>query len=52
MKISSKKQKILILSDVHQDINRLDKIIKTENADINVCLGDWFDSFIYDESSD
>ena len=52
MKISSEKQKILIVSDVHQDINRLDKIIKAEDADINVCLGDWFDSFIYDDTSD
>ena len=23
-----------------------------EDADINVCLGDWFDSFNYDENSD
>ena len=36
MKISSEKQKILILSDVHQDINRIDKIIKSEDADIMI----------------
>ena len=40
MKISSEKQKILIVSDVHQDINRLDKIIKAgtyQNA-----VGKWY----------
>ena len=52
MKISSTNKKILVFSDVHQDINRLEKIIKAEDADINVCLGDWFDSFNYDENSD
>lgn len=52
MKITSTNKKILIFSDVHQDINRLEKIIKAEDADINVCLGDWFDSFNYDENSD
>lgn len=52
MKISSQNKKVLILSDVHQDINRLDKIIKAESADINVCLGDWFDSFTFDSESD
>jgi len=50
MKISSDNKKILVFSDVHQDIDRLEKIIKAEDADINVCLGDWFDSFNFDES--
>jgi len=48
MKIDSKNKKIVIFSDVHNDINRVKEIIKHENADINVCLGDWFDSFYYD----
>jgi len=52
MKISSEKKKILIFSDVHQDINKLSKIISHESADINVCLGDWFDSFFFDSDTD
>ncbi len=52
MKITSINKKILIFSDVHQDINRLEKIIKAEDADINVCLGDWFDSFNLDDVTD
>ena len=32
MKISSTNKKILVFSDVHQDINRLEKIIKAEDA--------------------
>ena len=48
MKVSSENKKILIFSDVHQDINKLSKIISHESADINVCLGDWFDSFFFD----
>ena len=52
MKISSEKKKILIFSDVHQDINKLNKIISHESADINVCLGDWFDSFFFNSDTD
>lgn len=48
MRISSQGKKILIFSDVHQDIESVKKIIDSENADFNVCLGDWFDSFDYD----
>lgn len=48
MKISSQGKKILIFSDVHQDIDKLTKIIYHEAADINICLGDWFDSFYFD----
>ncbi len=48
MKINSKNKKILIFSDVHQDSERAQKIIKHEGADINICLGDWFDSDVYD----
>lgn len=42
--ISSKNKKVLVFSDVHQEIDKIDRIIKSEAADINVCLGDWFDS--------
>jgi len=52
MRISSEKKKILIFSDVHQDINKLNKIISHESADINVCLGDWFDSFFFNSDTD
>lgn len=44
MQISSHKQTILLFSDVHQDIDRLESILKKENYDVAVCLGDWFDS--------
>ena len=52
MKVFSENKKILIFSDVHQDINKLSEIISHESADINVCLGDWFDSFFFDSDTD
>ncbi|MGA1047552.1 MAG: hypothetical protein ACO3UU_06055 [Minisyncoccia bacterium] len=52
MKIDSKDKKILIFSDPHQEIDKVDTIIKHEAADINICLGDWFDSFYKDYDSD
>ena len=52
MKISSKGNKILIFSDVHQSIEALIKIISHEKADINICLGDWFDSRFFDSDTD
>jgi hypothetical protein len=52
MKINSKGNKILIFSDVHQSIETLNKIITHEKADINICLGDWFDSFFFDSDID
>lgn len=48
MKISSTNKKILIFSDPHQELEKVKKIIKAENADVNICLGDWFDSHFYD----
>lgn len=51
MKISSRSQKIVIFSDVHQDIAKLTKIISHEAADINICLGDWFDSHFFDSET-
>jgi len=50
MTISSTDKKILIISDIHNNVDKLDKIIKAEGADINLVLGDWFDSFEYDET--
>ena len=52
MKINSKGNKLLIFSDVHQEIDKLAKIIKHEGADINICLGDWFDSHFIDKDED
>jgi len=49
MKFDSKDKKILIFADPHQDIKKLHRIIKHESADINICLGDWFDSFYFDD---
>lgn len=44
MKLSSVKQTILLISDVHQDIEKVRYLLKKENYDIVVSLGDWFDS--------
>ena len=52
LKLDSKKKKIIIVADPHNDINKLDKILKKEDADINIVLGDWYDSFTYDEPFD
>lgn len=52
MEISSNKQTILLFSDVHQEIDKLEAILKKENYDIAVCLGDWFDSFYYNTEED
>lgn len=50
IKLDSKHKKIVIVSDPHNHIDKIDVIFKKENADINICLGDWYDSFFYDES--
>jgi len=52
MKINSQKKKIVVFSDVHNEIDKTKKIIEKEAADYNVCLGDWFDSFYYDRTND
>ena len=49
---SSDKTKILLISDIHNDVYKLDKILTKEAADINICLGDWWDSFYLDATSD
>jgi hypothetical protein len=50
--LNSKKKKVVIVADPHNDIQKLDSIIKREDADINICLGDWYDSFVYDSPLD
>jgi hypothetical protein len=52
MQLSSKKQRILIFSDPHQDIRRVEHILKHEDWDKVVCLGDWFDSRDYNTEAD
>ena len=52
MTFDSHKKKILLLSDLHNNIEKFNKIIQYESADINICLGDWFDSFNLDDSND
>ena len=47
-RIDSTGNTILLLGDIHQDIPKLEKIIKAEGPDITVTTGDWFDSFDYD----
>lgn len=52
MNLSSQNKRILIISDSHQDWNRLDKILTKEDYDIAVHAGDWFDSFDYNSTED
>lgn len=51
MQIDSTNSKVLLLGDIHQDINRLHRIIDQEAPDITVTTGDWFDSFVYDSDN-
>ena len=50
MKLSSIGKKIVVFSDVHNEIIKTKKIIEKEGADYNICLGDWFDSFYLDNT--
>jgi hypothetical protein len=52
MFLSSQNKKILVFSDVHQDIKRAKYILEKENYDIVICLGDWFDSYFYNKKED
>jgi len=47
MELISKNKKILIFSDTHQDVDKAEKIIKEESADINIHVGDFFDSMFH-----
>jgi hypothetical protein len=51
MEISSKNKTILVISDVHQNIAKMNYILKKENYDYVVHLGDFFDSFTYNTNS-
>ena len=52
MNLNSYHKSILVFSDPHQEIDRVDYILKNENYDIAVCLGDWFDSFTHNSEYD
>ena len=52
MKFSSDKKTVLVFSDPHQDIDYTEYILRKENYDVAVCLGDWFDSFSRDSEAD
>jgi hypothetical protein len=52
MELSSKNKTILVLSDSHQEIDKLEYILKRENYDICVHLGDHFDSFSHNSEQD
>jgi len=52
MTFDSHNKKILIISDIHNQVSKLNKIIRHEAADINIVLGDWFDSLYYDKDKD
>lgn len=50
MHINTKNKKVLVFSDPHQDIAKVRRIVDAECADVNLCLGDWFDSIYYDKN--
>lgn len=50
MRLDTNNKTILLFSDPHQEIDRVEYLLKRENYDIAVCLGDWFDSFDYNET--
>ena len=50
--INSKNNTVLILSDSHQEIDRMEYILKHENYDVVVHLGDHFDSFTHNSEYD
>ena len=52
MNLDSKNNTILVLSDSHQEIDRMEYILKHENYDIVVHLGDHFDSFTHNSEYD
>jgi len=52
MRLSSENKKIVVVSDIHNDFYKTKRIISHEDADFNICLGDWFDSFYYDDNYD
>ena len=47
VRIDSTNKTILLAGDIHQDIDKLAKIVEKEKPDMVVTTGDWFDSFVY-----
>lgn len=52
MQISSKNRRILVVSDFHQELDKFKKILAHEKADINVFVGDEYDSHTHDSIYD
>lgn len=52
MQISSKNRRIIVLSDVHQEIDKLNKILASNHFDRVCILGDFFDSRTKDSDED
>jgi hypothetical protein len=44
-------KRILVFSDPHLRIAKVNHILKHENYDFVVCLGDWFDSHFYENTN-
>lgn len=51
MNLSSNIKRILVFSDPHLRIAKVNHILEKENYDLAVCLGDWFDSYLYENPS-
>jgi len=45
MKIDTTGQKVLLISDIHQNIDWVEKVLFQESPDRVIWMGDWFDSF-------
>lgn len=52
MRLNSKNKTILVISDCHQEIDRLEYILANEKYDVAVNLGDYYDSFHFNSESD
>lgn len=52
MKIDTTNRRVLVISDIHQEYKKARKIIDAEAPDAIVCLGDLFDSHVYDDLAD
>jgi hypothetical protein len=52
MELNSKNKTILVVSDMHQEVDKMERILQRENYDICVMLGDEFDSFYFNSEQD
>lgn len=52
MQINSRNKTILVVSDMHQEVYKMERILQRENYDICVMLGDEFDSFDFNSQED